>query len=164
MKYVGKISIGIVGGLLVACSGDDAQFSDNGQMTKQGNIKLQADRPQTIALGQRIYRRDCATCHGDNLEGQKDWKTRSPEGLLPAPPHDASGHTWHHPDQMLFDMTKYGVQKFAGPDYKSDMPAYVDVLTDAEIIAVLSYIKSRWPENIRKRHDGLNKQYEHLKD
>ena len=26
---------------------------------------------------------------------------RLPNGRLPAPPHDVSGHTWHHPDQVL---------------------------------------------------------------
>ena len=41
------------------------------------------------------------------------------------------------------------------PDYASDMPAFVDTLTDAEIIAVLTYIKSTWPADIRERHDGL---------
>ncbi|TNE39067.1 MAG: cytochrome c, partial [Sphingomonadales bacterium] len=33
---------------------------------------------------------------------------------------------------------------------------YADTLSDAEIIAVLSYIKSTWPEEIRARHDDLN--------
>lgn len=152
------------GFLLVACSGDGAQNAQIDQMAKQVGVKLQADKPEIIAQGKAVYLRDCAACHGANLEGQQDWKIRSPQGLLPAPPHDASGHTWHHPDQMLFDMTKYGVQKFAGADYESDMPAYADTLTDTEIIAVLSYIKSRWPDNIKKRHDGLNRQYQRSKD
>ncbi len=158
MKYAHPISVSVMGILLLAaCSGD-------GLADKAGAIKLQLDNSELVVLGKDIYNRDCASCHGSNLEGQEGWKIRSPEGLLPAPPHDESGHTWHHPDQMLFDMTKYGVQKFAGADYKSDMPAYADLLTDTEIIAVLSYIKSQWPDNIQKRHDGLNKQYEGLKD
>jgi len=163
MKYVCRISIGLLSGfLLVACSGDGAQMAKNDQMTINSRVKLQADRPKIVAQGKDIYLRDCASCHGASLAGQEDWKIRNPEGLLPAPPHDDSGHTWHHPDQMLFDMTKYGVQKFAGADYESTMPAYGDTLSDAEIIAVLSYIKSRWPDNIKKRHDGLNKQYERV--
>ena len=78
---------------------------------------------------------------------------------MPAPPHDASGHTWHHTDQMLFRLTKYGLGHVIGDDdYKSNMPAYENVLTDQEIIAVLTFIKSRWPENIQRRHDQLNLQ------
>lgn len=53
-------------------------------------------------------------------------------------------------------MTKYGIQKFAGPDYKTDMPAFEKKLTDAEIIAVLSYIKSRWPSDVRARNTKMS--------
>lgn len=63
----------------------------------------------------------------------------------------ASGHTWHHPDEVLFGITKHGLVpgKFAPPKYESDMPAYAAALTDEEIWAVLAYIKSSWPEKIR---------------
>jgi S-disulfanyl-L-cysteine oxidoreductase SoxD len=44
----------------------------------------------------------------------------------------------------------------AGDGYKSAMPAYEDVLSDAEIIASLSYIKSRWPKEVVERHDQIN--------
>jgi S-disulfanyl-L-cysteine oxidoreductase SoxD len=66
---------------------------------------------------------------------------------LPAPPHDETGHTWHHPDAVLIDIVKHGLVpgKTAPEAYESDMPAYEQVLTDAEILAVLAYIKSRWP-------------------
>lgn len=56
----------------------------------------------TVALGKTFYAERCATCHGANLEGQRDWKSPLPSGRMPAPPHDASGHTWHHPDDVLF--------------------------------------------------------------
>ena len=75
---------------------------------------------------------------------------------MPAPPHDESGHTWHHSDQYLFLMTKYGIEEMIGKRYPNNMPAYKDVLTDNEIIAVLSYIKSTWPEHIKQQHDLLN--------
>ncbi len=106
-----------------------------------------------VQAGQRIYSEHCASCHGAELEGQPNWQSRRPDGLLPAPPHDASGHTWHHPSDHLIRLTKYGPQAFAGPDYKSEMPAYEGTLSDAEIVAVLSYIKSTWPPEIRQRHD-----------
>jgi mono/diheme cytochrome c family protein len=109
-----------------------------------------------IGLGKLIYDAQCASCHGANLEGAPNWRVRNEQGRLPAPPHDETGHTWHHPERQLFEITKHGLQRFAGPDYESDMPAYEEILTDAEIIAVLSYIKSTWPARIRARHDAMS--------
>ncbi len=116
-------------------------------------------RPADVAivrLGQSVYQNNCASCHGTNLEGQRNWRRRDKDGYLPAPPHDDSGHTWHHSDILLFEITKFGVGKIAGSEYKTRMPAYEKRLSDAEIIAVLSYIKSRWSVDIRLRHDRLN--------
>lgn len=103
----------------------------------------------TLATGEAVYQASCASCHGANLEGQPDWQERRPDGRLPAPPHDASGHTWHHSDQLLFDLTKFGVEAYVSGDYQSDMPAFEGVLDDQEIVAVIEYIKSTWPQNIR---------------
>ena len=105
-----------------------------------------------VTAGQAVYEQNCAACHGKSLEGQFNWQKRNNDGYLPAPPHDETGHTWHHPDQMLFEFTKYGPQKFAGSDYKSIMPAYSGKLSDEEIWNVLAYIKSKWPKEIQKKH------------
>jgi mono/diheme cytochrome c family protein len=98
-----------------------------------------------IALGAKSYAQHCASCHGAKLEGQPNWRERLPNGRLPAPPHDESGHTWHHPDFVLFAITKNGlVPPYAPPNYASDMPAFAGKLSDDEIWAVLAYIKSHW--------------------
>ena len=117
---------------------------------------LRPDDRTVVQTGHRIYVEHCASCHGAALEGQPNWQARRPDGLLPAPPHDASGHTWHHPSDHLIRLTKYGPQAFAGADYRSEMPAYAGTLSDADIVAVLSYIKSTWPPEIRRRHDDLD--------
>lgn len=106
--------------------------------------------PERLALGQRIYGERCASCHGANLEGQPDWQTRRPDGRLPAPPHDASGHTWHHPDAQLVQLTLKGLTGIM-PGYESDMPAFEGVLTQDEVSAVIAYIASTWPAEIRRR-------------
>ncbi|MCL4674859.1 MAG: c-type cytochrome, partial [Pararhodobacter sp.] len=108
-----------------------------------------APRVQTIKEGHALYEVHCAACHGAELEGQPDWKTPLPSGRLPAPPHDASGHTWHHPDDVLFRIVKDGTAAIVGGGYESDMPGFADVLSDAEARAVLTYIKSTWPERER---------------
>ncbi|RKF15339.1 cytochrome c [Roseovarius spongiae] len=101
-----------------------------------------------IASGQEVYAANCASCHGAELEGQPDWRRRLDNGRMPAPPHDASGHTWHHADRQLFTITKHGIGAVV-PGYESDMPAFEGILSDAEITAVLAYIKSSWPERER---------------
>ena len=119
---------------------------------------FEPDNRKVVSRGEIIYSDNCASCHGANLEGEENWRQRKPDGRLPAPPHDETGHTWHHPDQQLFDITKYGLANLSGlSDYESDMPVYEDVLSDDEIIAVLSYIKSQWPREIRERHDEMNR-------
>jgi mono/diheme cytochrome c family protein len=110
-------------------------------------VSHRAESAQTAA-GRQVYKAHCANCHGADLQGQPDWQTRLPSGRLPAPPHDASGHTWHHSDDQLFTIVKKGVSAIV-PDYESDMPGFEGVLTDDQIRAVLDYIKSTWPERER---------------
>lgn len=121
--------------------------------------KADPSNSEQTARGQSIYARHCASCHGVNLEGQPNWRTRLPTGRLPAPPHDATGHTWHHPDELLFGITKYGPVpgRFAPSGYQSDMPAFENVLSDEEIWAVLAYIKSTWAPEIRNRQKAAGK-------
>ncbi len=105
----------------------------------------QPAEPAQIAQGAQLYAQHCASCHGAKLEGQPNWRIRLPNGRLPAPPHDESGHTWHHPDRVLFGITKYGlVPPYAPPGHQSDMPAFGGKLSDAEIRRVLAYIESHW--------------------
>lgn len=113
------------------------------------SAKAVAGDAELIARGEAIYGQSCASCHGLNLEGQANWRRRNEDGTLPAPPHDSSGHTWHHSDEVLFNLTKWGTAAVVGGDYKSNMPGFSSVLEDDEIWAVLQYIKSRWPEDIQ---------------
>ena len=117
---------------------------------------LQPSNAGVVARGETLYREHCASCHGADLEGQANWRERKADGRLPAPPHDETGHTWHHPDHMLLQITALGTAAFAGGGYQSDMPGYREVLSDQEILAILSFIKSTWPEEIRQRHDQIS--------
>ena len=146
MAAVGLFAATFVGVLIMSYRPDSA-------------ISLTPDDSQSVAQGQALYKANCASCHGEKLEGQPNWKSRNTAGLMPAPPHDQSGHTWHHADILLFELTKFGLSKIAGAEYKSDMPAFGEIMSDQEITATLSYIKSTWPLNIRKKHDQINQAY-----
>lgn len=122
------------------------------------NTKADPSDKNQVRRGQLVYKRFCSLCHGANLEGQPNWRKRKPDGKLPAPPHDETGHTWHHPDDVLFGIIKQGlVPPYAPDNYKSDMPAWGDTLKDDDIWAVLAYIKSRWPEETRKIQAEINR-------
>ena len=115
-----------------------------------------ASSAEVIEQGRQIYADQCASCHGAQLEGQPDWKTPLPSGRLPAPPHDADGHTWHHPDDIQFRIVREGTAAIVGGGYESDMPGFADLLSDAEIRAVLAYIKSTWPERERTYQENVS--------
>ena len=102
--------------------------------------------PEKVAQGEILYAQYCAKCHGANLEGASNWKQRLPDGSLPPPPHDSSGHTWHHSDELLISITEKG----GDPADNSKMIAFRDQLSREQIIAILEFIKSRWSREKRE--------------
>lgn len=149
MQKVFLLLIGI--GVAAALAGVLDWYADKGDPTFAN-----ADDVILVKRGKTVYAEHCAACHGTNLEGQPNWRERRADGRLPAPPHDETGHTWHHSDAQLFELTKRGSAAIAGPGYQSDMAAFAEILNDAEIWAVLAYIKSRWPTPIRQRSAEIN--------
>jgi mono/diheme cytochrome c family protein len=135
-------------------------FYVSGRLSAESPETVQVLRPddrELVRQGAEIYAQSCASCHGENLEGEPNWQSTKADGALPAPPHDETGHTWHHPDDLLFRITKFGTAEAVGlEDFKSNMPAFESSLSDKEIIAALSWIKAQWPEEIRERHDMMN--------
>ena len=123
------------------------------------DISLPYKDRAAIKLGQTIYKDNCASCHGINLEGQIGWQTEIVDGRRLAPPHDETGHTWHHPDELLYNMTKYGFEEMLGKKYPNNMPVYENILSDGELLAVLGYIKSTWPKRIKAIHNEINQGY-----
>lgn len=113
-----------------------------------------------IIQGAANYSAHCAACHGANLEGQANWRTPGADGILPAPPHDASGHTWHHDFQLLFDYTRLGGAKLLEErgikDFNSGMPGFGALMSEDEIWNVLAYIQSTWPEKVKEANLGVN--------
>ena len=113
-----------------------------------------------IVTGEQLYQQQCASCHGAKLEGQPNWRSPNDDGVLPAPPHDASGHTWHHDNALLFEYTKLGGRGALAArgmtDFNSGMPAFGGVITDEEIWDILGYMRSTWPERVQDMQDSRN--------
>jgi mono/diheme cytochrome c family protein len=113
-----------------------------------------------IVAGLALYSEICASCHGVNLEGQPDWKSQNEEGVLPAPPHDSTGHTWHHDNALLFEYTKHGGQQAMSArgvtGFNSGMPSFAGEISDDDIWDILAYIQSTWPQREQESQASRN--------
>ena len=112
----------------------------------------------------RVHLKQFASCHGANLGGQSGWQDTMVDVMRSASPHDKSGHGQHHPDEMLFNLTKYAFKAMITDDYQASVPVYDGILSDEEIIASLSYIKSTWPDEVIEIHDKINDNYKSKTD
>ena len=133
--------------LLAACSDQPATVKTS---SAPAPITPAATAPhgldaKLITRGGEIYKANCAACHGANAQGAPNWNKKGPDGKFPPPPLDASGHGWHHPKSALVQAIKEGTLKLGG-----GMPAWKGTLTDEDIEAVVSWIQSRWPEDVYK--------------
>lgn len=119
----------------------------------QNGLQIQIlDRPFTrleAMSGEPIYQENCAACHGIDGEGQFPQAPLEPDstGRIGAPPHNETGHTWHHTDTLLLRYVKEG--GFANPERFYTMPAFGDILTEEEIWLVIAYIKTMWTNEQR---------------
>lgn len=99
--------------------------------------------PGTVALGERVYQANCATCHGADGEGAPNWTEPGPDGRYPPPPLNGTGHAWHHPLRMLMQVVRNG-----SPGGKGNMPAWKEKLSDEEILAAIAWFQSKWPQEL----------------
>jgi mono/diheme cytochrome c family protein len=97
-----------------------------------------------VSVGESLYLQECAACHGADLGGAPDWKTPNDDGSYPPPPHDSSGHTWHHSDATLIDLILNG----SGFE-QSRMPEFAGRLSEDEVRTIIEFLKSEWGEQER---------------
>jgi mono/diheme cytochrome c family protein len=149
MKRVAVIFLCIVGVLLIQPACRDGQFDNLSGEESSVPANLPHLASESVELGELIYAQHCASCHGLDLEGEANWKEPNPDDSFRAPPHDASGHTWHHGDAQLLEAIQRGGARIPAKFGSSQMPGYAGTLTETEMIAVLDYIKSTWPDELR---------------
>jgi mono/diheme cytochrome c family protein len=106
--------------------------------------------PAVVGSGHVIYEQHCATCHGADAQGAPNWQQRDAQGELPAPPHNAEGHTWRHSDAELFAMVSNGWRDPFNKTKRLTMPAFEGVLSPEQIRAVLTYLKTLWTPEERQ--------------
>lgn len=143
--------IWVLSAVLILVAGSYAAYRWLGS-TSQPSGYIDPSDARLVIIGKPLYVQHCASCHGAKMEGQPNWRIRMANGRLPAPPHNDSGHTWHHSDQVLLNITLNGLVPgvTAPPGYQSDMPAYKSILSEQQARAVLAYIKTFWSEQSLK--------------
>lgn len=102
-----------------------------------------------LRAGEADYQKYCAHCHSYEGQGQAVSAPGDTErlGMRVVPPLDATGNAWRYADQLLLLLVRNGVQN---PLDHYPMPPWGGVLTDEQIMGVLSYIKLWWTEEQRQ--------------
>lgn len=99
--------------------------------------------PARAEQGARLFAIHCATCHGSQAEGTREWRTPGPDGKYPPPPLDGSAHAWHHPRTVLHLTIREGTSRLGG-----NMPAFRDKLSQDDIEAIIDWLVARWPDAV----------------
>ncbi|MBI3741812.1 MAG: cytochrome c [Chloroflexi bacterium] len=147
--YAG-LAIGFILVLLVAC-GISTRSSNIPPLPQETlPIPVPSLDANKVNIGRRVYQANCANCHGANAEGAPNWKTPDADFNFPPPPHDDTGHTWHHADKLLFEIIRDGFADPLKPDSPKRMPPFGDKLSDEDIRVVIEYFKSLWSRDSRE--------------
>ena len=146
-KRLVAASLLVVVAVLGACGdANEANIDDAASIDAADSGKFPIElTSRRIEAGKLIYSQNCASCHGP---------VQGPAAIDPAPVHGDAGHTWHHPDRLLYQWT------LDRPPLATIMPAFRGALLDEEVLAVLAYIKSTWLPEIQERQDLGSAQYE----
>ncbi|MBZ0299878.1 MAG: cytochrome c, partial [Anaerolineae bacterium] len=87
--------------------------------------------------GRQVFERICAQCHGANGEGDAN--------ALRAPSLNASGEAWRHSQRRIRRIIENGGRV---------MPPLRDQLSEAEIEAVIAYLRTLWTSEQLARHEA----------
>ncbi len=142
-KMRGMIVAVLLALALTGCEGEggDAAGLRGGLPVPEG-VERNSD-PALLAQGEQIYRQHCADCHAADASGDPNWRKRDAEGLFPPPPLNGSGHAWHHSTEVLANLILNG-----SPGGKGRMPAWEGKLSEQEVVAVIAWFQSLWPQQV----------------
>ncbi|MEO0560472.1 MAG: cytochrome c [Chloroflexota bacterium] len=93
--------------------------------------------------GEINYNSYCAHCHGYNGEGQHPNTVDNTLslGMETVPAHDATGHTWEHPDELLVQVILEGIDN---PLNQYPMSGWGYVLDEQDALDIIDYMRQWW--------------------
>lgn len=98
---------------------------------------------EIVDYGRGLFQQNCARCHGQNAEGTAEWQKPDANGNYPPPPLNGSAHAWHHSIPQLARSIKQGGVRLGGV-----MPPFAEQLSDQQVLAVIAYFQSKWPDEL----------------
>lgn len=104
---------------------------------------------EEVELGRQLYAQHCAQCHGVGAQGAANWQKPGPDGKMPPPPLNGTGHAWHHPMRDLVSVIQNGTP--------GNMPAWRDKLSGDDTRAVIAWFQSLWPGEIYAAWDRMDR-------
>ncbi len=128
--------------MLAACDGGNT-LSEPSAEKKPTLQQMRWYSSEQVALGEKIYQANCASCHGTDASGDPNWREPDASGKFPPPPLNGSGHAWHHPKNMLRMTIRRGGIPLGG-----SMPPFGDKLSSEEVDAVIAWFQSHWNDEI----------------
>ena len=100
--------------------------------------------PLQISNGATVFKKHCASCHGDEAQGLiSDWRQPLSDGSYPPPPLNGNAHAWHHPLSVLERTIQNGGIPLGGK-----MPPFNDKLNDEEIKSSIVFFQNKWNDQI----------------
>lgn len=109
-------------------------------------VQTQVERwypTEVLDTGRALYVENCSSCHGEQGQGATDWRKRGPDGKWPPPPLNGTGHAWHHPLPVLYHVIMEG-----SPAGSGNMPAWKGKLSREEVLAIIAWFQSQWPDEL----------------
>ena len=100
-------------------------------------------KPAHAEIGRSLFDIHCASCHGVGAVGDPNWRQRDAGGLYRPPPLNGTAHAWHHPLAVLYKQVMRGSTPGVG-----NMPAFKEVLSRGEVLAIIAYFQSLWSDEI----------------
>lgn len=124
--------------LLMACG-----KSEESSITPEAVKVVRHTDAMQISRGEKVFSKYCASCHGEQAQGDANWRSRDETGRFPPPPLDGSAHAWHHPLAQLKHVISNG-----SPGGKGNMPAWKEKLTEQEIDDTIAWFQNKWPDEV----------------
>jgi mono/diheme cytochrome c family protein len=140
--------IGLIPFVVAACSSGEssstASVSEKPPLDQAGSGRIKRWYTfQQVNQGTKVFQENCASCHGKQAAGGANWRQMGSDGKYPPPPLNGTGHAWHHPLSMLYQVISNG-----SPGGQGNMPAWKEKLSQDEIVATIAWFQSKWSEEI----------------